>query len=92
MPKRSLQSPPEKKLKPNQGSVSSTQNSNLSVEHNLNTDTMIIDKVQAENQTQETSVCVTKQETSVCDTRQPREKVVYLETPVKAENDKKEYR
>ncbi|XP_043528977.1 nardilysin-like [Frieseomelitta varia] len=92
MPKRSLQSPPEKKLKPNQGSVSSAQNSSLSIEHNLNTDTMIIDKVQAENQTQETSVCVSKQETSVCDTRQPREKVVYLETPVKAENDKKEYR
>ena len=91
MPKRSLQSPPEKKLKPNQGSVSSTQNSSLSIEHNLNTDTMIIDKVQ-ENQVQETSVCVSKQETSVCDMRQPREKVVYLETPVKAENDKKEYR
>lgn len=80
MPTRSIQGPPEKKLKLNQGSINSIQNSNIPTEHNLN---MVIDKMQTENQTQETFVCVSKQ---------PREKVTYLETPVKSENDKKEYR
>ncbi|XP_003401691.1 nardilysin isoform X1 [Bombus terrestris] len=80
MPTRSIQGPPEKKLKLNQSSINSIQNSNIPTEHNLN---MVIDKMQTENQTQETFVCVSKQ---------PREKVTYLETPVKSENDKKEYR
>lgn len=83
MPTRSIQSPPEKRLKPNQGSINSIQNSNIPTEHNLNTDIMVIGKMQTENQTQEISICVSKQ---------PREKVTYLETPVKSENDKKEYR
>ncbi|CAL7942606.1 unnamed protein product [Xylocopa violacea] len=79
----SLQSPPEKKLKPNQGLDNSVKEKNCSTEPNLNIDTMVIDKIQMENQTQQECVCIPKQ---------PRPKVTYLETPVKSENDKKEYR
>lgn len=83
MPKRSLQSPPEKKLKSNQCSINSTKNADSFTEHNLKTDTTIIEDMQTENGIQESSVCVSKES---------RTKVTYLETPVKSENDKKEYR
>lgn len=83
MPKRSLQSPPEKKLKSNQCSINSTKNADPFTEHNLKTDTTIIEDMQTENGIQESSICVSKES---------RTKVTYLETPVKSENDKKEYR
>ncbi|CAK9817833.1 Nrdc [Anthophora plagiata] len=83
LPKTSLQSPPEKKLKPNQGSINAIKNTSFLGEYNLTVDTMTAGEVQTETCTQDGSVCFTQL---------PRGKTVYLDAPVKSHNDKKEYR
>ncbi|XP_076237531.1 nardilysin [Calliopsis andreniformis] len=84
MPKRSLQCPPEKKLKSNQNSTNVINRNVSSInELNLNSNSTFVDRMQINNQS----------EVVPCDTTQkPRAKVTYLETPIKSENDKKEYR
>lgn len=81
MPKRSLQCPPEKKLKPNQGS--SNLCSKTTAEQNLNVCCAFVDTMPSENQPGEEQCSVAQK---------PRPNVTYLEAPVKSENDKKEYR
>ncbi|XP_029044201.2 nardilysin [Osmia bicornis bicornis] len=83
MPKRSLQSPPEKKLKPNQSTSNSIKNLNTLTENNPHSTSMVVDNMQSENQVENEENCLT-------DTSQI--KVTYLDLPVKSENDKKEYR
>lgn len=83
MPKRSLQSPPEKKLKPNQSTTNSIKTVTTLTEHNLNSTSMVVDNMQSENQVENEENCLT--DTSHI-------KVTYLDPPVKSENDKKEYR
>ncbi|XP_017794015.1 PREDICTED: nardilysin-like [Habropoda laboriosa] len=83
VPKTPLQSPPEKKLKPNQGSINAIRNTSFLREHNLTVGTMTADEIQTESCIQDGSVCVTKLQ---------RGKTVYLDAPIKSQNDKKEYR
>lgn len=81
MPTRSLQCPPEKKLKPNPGS--SNLSNKTTAQQNLNVGCTLVDTMQSENQPGEEQCSVAQK---------PRPNVIYLETPVKSENDKKEYR
>lgn len=73
MPKRTLQKPAEKKLKPNLSSTKMSKNREDSDNINLNEATLSKDNVEENNE-------------------KPKTKVEYLTTPVKSENDKKEYR
>ncbi|XP_053986881.1 nardilysin-like isoform X2 [Hylaeus volcanicus] len=77
-------SPPVKKLKSDQGSSNLIKNLTTLAKHNLNNvSSTSVDKMQTENRPQEVPHVVTEK---------PRVDVTYLDTPVKSENDKKEYR
>nr|XP_012135647.1 PREDICTED: nardilysin-like [Megachile rotundata] len=83
MPKRSLQCPPEKKLKPNQSTLNSIKTVTTLTEPNLQVNTMVVDQLLSETQTEGVAGTMIDK---------PQIKVKYLDTPVKSENDKKEYR
>ncbi|XP_017877300.1 nardilysin-like [Ceratina calcarata] len=87
MPKRSLQNPPEKKLKPNQASTNAINSSDFSTTHNLERDSMVVNTKNAKSQATVDCKCRTEQ-----DSTGRRTGVSYLDTPVKSETDKKEYR
>ncbi|KAG7214075.1 hypothetical protein KM043_001439 [Ampulex compressa] len=87
MLKRSLQNPPKKKLKPNQGMVNSSKNMSASPECNLDSNLTNVDIMQLGDDREKSD----GQDDKVQD-KKPRIKVEYLEPPIKSENDKKEYR
>ncbi|KAF7385820.1 hypothetical protein HZH66_011662 [Vespula vulgaris] len=73
MPKRTLQKPAEKKLKPNLSSTEMSKDQNVSDNINLNESTLSMENMQENNEKNKT-------------------KPEYLDSPIKSENDKKEYR
>nr|KAF7408943.1 hypothetical protein H0235_013795 [Vespula pensylvanica] len=73
MPKRTLQKPAEKKLKPNLSSTEMSKDQNVSDNINLNESTLSMENMQENNE-------------------KNKMKLEYLDSPIKSENDKKEYR
>ncbi|XP_047363441.1 nardilysin-like [Vespa velutina] len=73
MPKRTLQKPAEKKLKPNLSSIEMSNDQEISNNINLNESTLSTENIQENNE-------------------KHKMKLEYLNSPIKSENDKKEYR
>ncbi|KAK2589280.1 hypothetical protein KPH14_007833 [Odynerus spinipes] len=79
MPKRTLQRPPEKKLKPNQSFTDMSKDQDVSDNINLDKGMFSEENMESTHNSQEND-------------EKNKTKPVYLDTPLKSENDKKEYR